>query len=218
MKWIILILMTLFIASVIFADEGITETYKPNEKFSLGVHLSNKTGDVENANCSVQIRLSNFTVKDEFALNNSGGGFYNATYNVSETGDYPCRFNCTRGDKFASTTCNFTIKGDTQMQIALVIIMGFVITFLFVLSRYIKIEAIKVLLIAIASMVLLVTINIGMAFARENATTSVQNLINTVYLLVLYPLEFILALGIIFVMLYYVVKWLPQQIKFKRKQ
>jgi hypothetical protein len=113
-KWILIIIMVLLLP-IVMAQEKDVNIYDLDEEFDLSIHLTNKTGDVKGATCKTQIRYSNSTVKDEIIHDEVGGGWYNATYNSSESGTFLCRHNCTQGTKFASETCDFKIKSDDIM-------------------------------------------------------------------------------------------------------
>lgn len=214
-KWIIVILMGL-LAGMVVAEEGINNIYRPNEVFGLPVHLSNRTGDVIEANCSIQIKNSTQNLILDDLMREIGNGWYNYSYNTSNTGEYYCRHNCTQGNLYVAGTCDFIIKSDEKMSIAIILMMTVVIAFFFILAGIVKIESIRYLFIAISGFALILMVNIGMLLAQESLPLSVQSLLSTTYLLILYPLEFILGLGIIFLMLYHVVKWLPERFKMKK--
>lgn len=212
MKWITLIILIL-LSTMVFAEENVKKTYKPNEIIDLGLHLTNGTGDVIGANCSTQIRNETYGVVDENIMNDIGGGYYNYTYNTSRIGTYFCRQNCTQGNFYDANTCDFIVGGDEKTSISIILMMGIVIAFFFILAGIVKIESIRYLLMAISAFTLILMVNIGMLIAKDELPESVQSLLSTTYLLILYPLEFILGLGIIFLILYHVVKWLPERFK-----
>lgn len=217
MKWTIYLLFGILFASAGFADEGLTETFKPNEVFGIPTHLINRTGDVVGANCSIQIMNSSYGILTNSQMKEIGGGWYNFTYNTSKTGNYLCRQNCTQGTVYGAAVCDFTIKGDKQVPIAIIIVMGIVITVLFILSRFVQIEALKYLLISISAIMTIITLAIGLFLAQDSLPTSVQNLMSTAYIVLLYTLDFIIGIGFIFILFYYITKWLPTTFKMKKK-
>lgn len=107
MKSIILLLILLI--PLVSALEGDIPSYDLNELFDLSIHLSDSEGNVIGADCKTEIRYENYSFKDEQTNNEIGAGWYNLTYNSSETGFFYCRHNCTRGTDFTSDTCDFEI-------------------------------------------------------------------------------------------------------------
>lgn len=130
--------MLCLLINISIADEGSIETYRPNQKFDLGVNLFNSTGNVVGANCSIQIRRENYSIVVDSVMNEIGQGWYNFTYNSSELGYFVCRQNCTTpGGAYSSETCDFFI-GDTKMGsiIGIVMIMIFIIAYyIFIISK-----------------------------------------------------------------------------------
>ncbi len=120
-------MLMIFTLPIVFADRGEIEVYRPQEVFDLSVHLTNRTGNVLGATCSVEIRNSTYDVLDTLSLNEINGGWYNATYNRSDVGKFFCSQNCTQGTFFAAETCDFVIEGDAQMPIAVILTVIFVI-------------------------------------------------------------------------------------------
>lgn len=215
MRWIILIMIILASVSAAFADDGLKETYRPNERFDLNIHLTNITGDVTGANCSIQIRNSSYNAVLDAKMEERIGGWYNYSYNTSKTGDYFCRQNCTQGTLYAAETCDFVIAGGNQVEIAIIFIMAIVMTFMFIIYRLVQVQAIKYLIMSVAVLTLILTINMGMIMAKDNLPSGIQVLLITNYQIVLWTMEFVMGLGIIFLMGYYLVKWLPSMIKIK---
>ena len=133
------LLLFLILSSIAVADEGIIETYKPNENFDLTIHLTNSSGEVVGANCSTQIRFKNLSIKDELKHNEINGGLYNLTYNTTKIGKYFCRTNCTLGVSYAAETCDFIIGiGDDNMLGFIIIIPMLIAIFLLVASRFLS--------------------------------------------------------------------------------
>lgn len=121
--------MFIMLATSVLAQERDVDVFDLNEVFDLSIHLSDESGDITGAICQTQIRFANFSVKDEFTNGEIGGGWYNATYNSSESGTFPCRQNCTKGTDFTSGTCDFKI-GDDNVVIITAIITILVIAFI----------------------------------------------------------------------------------------
>ena len=138
MKKCLPIILIIIFATVVVADKGDIEIYRPNEVFDLSVHLTNRTGNVLGATCSAEIRNSSYGVLDTISLNEIDGGWYNGTYNRSDVGKFFCSQNCTQGTFFAAETCDFVIEGNQQMPIAVIITVIFVIfVYFFILVRLI---------------------------------------------------------------------------------
>jgi len=123
MKWIILTLMLLF-ATTVYADEGLIEQYEKDEVFSLGIHLTNRTGEVLGASCNIQIRNESYFVLEDSVMNEIEGGWYNFTYNTSDLGKYFCRQNCTQGTFYAANTCDFIIEEGIKVITAIILILS----------------------------------------------------------------------------------------------
>ena len=173
-KWIILIL-TILMATIAVADRGEIEVYRPREVFDLSVHLTNKTGEVLNANCSVQVKNESFDMLDDDIMNEIGGGWYNYTYNKSQTGKYFCRWNCTSGNLYVADTCDFIIEGETTMPIAVIMTVMFVILIYFFLLVYLFTQRtftehglVKLLFFMIAFWVLLLPLNMAVQYNDAN--------------------------------------------------
>ena len=140
MKWNLIIIMVLLLP-IVMADRGEIETYKPGELLDLGIHLSNKTGDVSGALCQVQILNESYGDILNATLNELGGGWYNFTFNTSKVGKYFCRQNCTMGSLFASETCDFIIGVEDNMAFSMIIIIPlFIAIFLLIVSWMLEAE------------------------------------------------------------------------------
>ena len=184
MKWqktTIPIILIMVIALMVFADEGGIETYKPNQVFDLSLHLTDSNGEVEGANCSIQIRNASYNVELDDDMREQSGGYYNYTYNTSKIGKYYCRQNCTKGVDYSASVCDFTIKGEENMYISLVLILIFTIIFLLWLAYYVNIQSFKFMFIGISILILMILISIGIIIARDNISAGVQDLISTIY-------------------------------------
>ena len=123
MKWLTIIILGIMFANATFADDGMLETYRPNEVFSLPIHLTNITGEVIGASCFTTISFSNYTLKDIITMNEIGNGYYNATYNTSQIGTYFCKQNCTLGTEYTSGSCDFIIGGGNKVGALIAIVM-----------------------------------------------------------------------------------------------
>jgi len=134
MKWLTIIMMVL-VLPMVMADKGEIEIYKPREIIDLSVHLTNNTGDVTNANCSIQIRNESYgTLVDEY-LGEVGNGWYNFTYRTNNTGKYFCRWNCTQGTQYIAETCDFVVGVDDNMALGMVVFIPlFIAGFFLVVS------------------------------------------------------------------------------------
>lgn len=169
-------------AAAVFADDGLIETYRPNQVFDLSVHLTKRNvGDVTGANCSVQIRNASYDVVLDDVLRETGGGWYNYTYNTSKVGKYYCRQNCTLSGQYNAATCDFLIQGEENMYLGIIFILIFAIIFMLWLAYYVNVQAFKFMFIAIAIIMLLVLISIGIIIARDNISAGIQDLISTIY-------------------------------------
>ncbi len=120
---IIILFIFLILTTPVLAQEKDVDMYDLNEVFDLSIHLSDESGDITGANCQTQIRRINFSIKDEFTNNEINGGWYNATYNSSESGIFLCRHNCTKGTDFTSGTCDFEIMSDQSIIITVIIVI-----------------------------------------------------------------------------------------------
>ena len=115
----------MLLASAVIADDGVIETYTPNQAFIIPVHLTNSSGNVVGANCSAQIRSSNFSVIANIVMQETSGGWYNASYSNSVAGYYFCSTNCTQGPQYTGGGCNFLIESDSMTPEAIAISMLF---------------------------------------------------------------------------------------------
>ncbi len=174
MKWQLIIIMFL-VLPIVMADKGDIEIYKPREKFDLTVHLTNRSGDVTGANCSIQIRNESYGTIENFEMDERGGGWYNRTHNSSRVGTHYCRYNCTQGNLFVAETCDFAIRGDTGMPIAVVLTVIFVILVyffllinLFLTRTFTEHGLIKLLFLMTAFWLMLLPVNIAIQFNDAN--------------------------------------------------
>ena len=170
MKWLIPIILIMFLPTVM-ADRGEIEIYRPNEVLDLSIHLSNRTGNVLGALCQAEIRNDTYNVIFNTTLNEIDGGWYNGTYNTSKVGKYFCRQNCTLGTFFAAETCDFVIEGDSQMPIAVILTIIFVISVyffilikLFTERQFTEHGMIKLLFYMTAFWILLLPLNIAIQY------------------------------------------------------
>lgn len=131
-KWTLIILFLLAVPYAMAQDLE-ADTYKPNEVLDLSVHLSDTNGNVEAATCYIQVRNNSFHTIVDGTMEEIGGGWYNYTYNTSETGYYHCRQNCTDSTRFIAGTCDFIIEGDERMSLAILLVVMAVIAFYFIL-------------------------------------------------------------------------------------
>lgn len=191
-KWLILIFIILF-ATIVIADKGQIETYKPREIFDLGIHLSNDTGDVLGALCQIQIRNESYEDILSATLNEIGGGWYNYTYNTSKTGKYFCRQNCTYGTLFAAETCDFIIKGDENMPIAVILTLALIVFVYLWFIRSLNQDIlsqhglIKSAIFLFVFWFLLIPLNIQIeSMGNEGATTSMISMISVVHTVMIY--------------------------------
>ena len=193
MKWTTIILLILFLP-IVMADQGEIEIYKPREILDLSIHLSNITGVVTGAICQVEVRNNTYGVIANITLNEINGGWYNGTYNTSRTGKYFCRQNCTKGGLFVAGTCDFVIEGDTQMPIAIILTIIFVITIyffvmiqLFTAREFTEHGLIKLLFLMLVFWVLLLPINIAVQYNDDNGgPAGVTDHLNLLYTLMVY--------------------------------
>lgn len=191
-KWIIPILMVLF-GTVVLADEGEIEKYKPSEVFDLGVHVSNVSGDVLGADCRIQIRNSSYNTVVNTDMNEIGGGWYNFTYNTTTRGIHFCRHNCTQGPLFVSETCDFIIEGDDQVSLSAVFVTLFIISIylimLFILQSRMFAEhgGVKIALIVLILWMMLLPLNIVVEFNEFNVgPTTVTTQLELLYRIMIY--------------------------------
>ena len=167
MKWQLIILFMVFLP-IVMADKGEIEVYKPNEVFDLSIHLTNQTGIVLGATCNAEVRNESYDIIETIALNEINGGWYNGTHNRSATGKFFCSQQCSKGEFFAASTCDFVIEGDKQMPIAVaIIILVVIILYFFILIRllterqFTEHGLIKLLFYMTAFWILLLPINIA---------------------------------------------------------
>ena len=118
---IIILFMFIILANSVLAQQRDVDIFELNEVFDLSIHLSDESGDVTGANCQTQIRYANLTVKDQLTHDEINGGYYNLTYNSSESGTFLCRQNCTKGTDFTSEVCDFKIEDDNVVIITAII-------------------------------------------------------------------------------------------------
>lgn len=191
LKW--LILFMIITANAAFAEEGDIEVYKPRELIDLSLHLSNTTGDVTSAACNLQIRNS---TKDQIlndAMQNTGGGWYNYTYNTSAVGSYFCRYNCSLGSSYAADTCDFVVKGDEKMGLVVMAALILVIlVYLWIISNFTTEKLnehgmIKIALFALVLWALMIPVSFSMATLEDNGGSDrMVSLIDTMYIVMMY--------------------------------
>lgn len=199
MKIPIILLMFVCMATLVVADKGEIEVYKPNEVFDLSVHLTNTTGVVLGASCNAQIRNESYSVLDNIVLNEIDGGWYNATYNTSRTGKFFCTQNCTQGTFFAGSTCDFVVEGDTQMPIAVMLTVLFVIFVYFLMLSKLLTEReftehgmVKLLFYITMFWILLLPINMAIQFNDTNGgPVVVSEHLETLYIIMVWLNYFI---------------------------
>lgn len=199
-QWIILMIMVMFVP-MIYADKGLIEIYKPNEVFDLGIHLTNRTGEVLGADCNVQIRNESFGVIQDATMNEIGGGWYNYTYNQSKIGKYFCRQNCTQGTFYVANTCDFIIAGEENMPIAIILAVIFVIIVYFFLLINLFTERtftehglIKLLFFMVAFWILLLPVNMAILYNDFNGgPASVTANLEVLYLIMIWLNWFIMV-------------------------
>ena len=187
-KWTLIFLL-ICLAVPVLADQGKIEIYKPKQVFDLSLHLTNESGDVIQADCKLQIRDSAFIVKLDQNMSDKGGGWYNATYNTSSTGSFLCRQNCTQGNFYASNTCDFTIKGDERVPIAISIMMIFVIAVYFLIlvrlltsMEFTEHGMLKILFYVLTFWILLIPVNIAIIYNNDaGGPEGVTTLIELLY-------------------------------------
>jgi len=197
MKAILLtILMFVLISIGVYADQGIIETYQPNELFNLALHLSDENGNVLGSNCGIQIRNNSFDVILNGDMNEINQGWYNFTFNTSQTGSYFCRQNCSSGpSKFVAETCDFIIEPDEElnkMTLAIIVAVLAVILFYlflfkaFTIQLFIEHGAIKTLLLFVSMWLIQIPINIMISFNNFFlGPPQVSSLLNTTNLVII---------------------------------
>ena len=183
----------------VVADTGETETYKPREIFDLSIHLIDKEGNVENANCSVEIRNQSYDLILNDGMNEIGEGWYNYTYNNSKVGKYFCRQNCTKGTDFAAMTCDFIIEGDSEMDVAIILMLGvfmIVLTLLAISSNSLWLRG----FFGIIDLgVLLLGINTARLIAISGgASSGIVDMLNSAYATSMWIMLFILSIAMIY--------------------
>lgn len=191
MKWIII--FVLLATSVFAADKGDLESYNPSQEFDLSIHLTNSSGDVEGATCKIQIRNGSKVVILEDDLNEIGNGWYNYTYNNSDTGIYNCRQNCTQGKLFVAGTCDFVIEGDDKVALAAIIAIILVIgVYLWIISNFSTEKLsehgmVKTILFAGVLWMLLLPVNFAIESLGQNgATDSMIGIMSTMHIVMIY--------------------------------
>jgi len=160
---------------MVMAEKGQIEIYKPREVFDLSVHASNKTGNVVDANCSIQIRNGSYGLLVNDIMTEIGEGWYNYTYNTSKVGVYFCRQNCTQGSLHVANTCDFVIQGDETMSVAVILAVIFVMVVYFIVliqlfttRQFNEHGLLKLLFLMVAFWALLLPVNIAIQFNEEN--------------------------------------------------
>lgn len=214
MKWTLPILLIMFLPIIAMADRGEIEIYKPNEVLDLSIHLTNRSGDVNQANCQVEIRNETYDVIAEITLNEIDGGWYNGTYNTSRLGKYFCRQNCTANALFVADTCDFIIEGDKQMPISVILTVMFVIgVYFFVLIRlftdrqFSEHGMVKLLFYLIAFWVMLLPLNMAVQYNDFNGGPSVvTDHLNLLYTIIVWLNYFIT----VYFMLWFIVQILKK--------
>lgn len=212
---------------LVVSNRGVVFT--KGNPISMNARVFNSTGLLLNGtytDCILHLyNSSNFPIIESFMAETENG--FNFTINSSVTSmkgthsyDIWCNTTNSIGGVFSSefeiTESGIVSNNNHSLPITLILISAF--SFFFILAGIIKIEAIKYLLIAISTFILILMINIAILLGKDNLPDSVSNLLSTTYLLILYPLEFIMGLGIIFLILYHVVKWLPDKFKMRKSE
>lgn len=135
---------------IVIADKGEIETYKPAERFDLTIHLTNQTGEVNKANCTVMVLNSSYGVILNESMVSKGRGWYNYTYNQSNVGKYFCSQSCVNGGLFAAETCDFIIGVEDNMLLGMIVFIPlFIAAFLLVISFFLPAEKFWALKIAL---------------------------------------------------------------------
>ncbi len=129
-----------FIALLILPCVLSVQTYAPNEVIPLGIHLSNSSGGVVGANCSAQIRDGSLNVIADIVMQEINGGWYNATYNTSQTGYNYCLQNCTLGTSYTADTCDFIVAEDEIMSWVIIFTIFAIITLYLYLTKNIEFD------------------------------------------------------------------------------
>ena len=177
-KWILIILMMACI-QIVHAENDNIDTYMPREAFGLPVHLTNETGNVIGANCSIQIRNNSMDVINNGFMEEIGGGWYNYTFNTSKVGYYYCRQNCTKGNKFAAGTCDFEVKGDETMPIASILVLIFTIVVWMIMARFFSMEmfsehgALKMMFMLLVMWMLLLPLSIATQYGIDSGVPAI---------------------------------------------
>lgn len=213
MKCQLLILLILLLPIVV-ADKGEIELYKPNEFIDLSVHLTNKTGEVVGANCSVQIKNESYGLVLNTEMEEIGNGWYNYTYNTSRNGMHFCRYNCTQGTLYVAETCDFVIAGEEDMPVAVILVVIFVIiVYFFLLINLFTARAftehglIKLLFIMIAFWILLLPVNMAVQYNDANGGPAVvTEHLETLYQIMVWLNSFI----VVYFMLWFIVQILKK--------
>ena len=220
MKWHLMFFMFLLLP-IVMADQGEIEIYKPTEVFDLSIHLTNITGEVTGANCQTGIKDENYNTIYNATLNDIGRGWYNGTYNTSATGKYFCTQNCTKGSLFVATTCDFVIKGDTTMPIAVILTVIFVILVYFFLlitiftqRQFNEHGLIKLLFYMTAFWVLLLPVNMAVQFNNLNGgPVAVTDHLELLYTIMIWLNSFIMF----YFILWFIVQLLKKLMMHKEK-
>lgn len=214
MKCTLLIILTILLLPIVMADGGDIEIYKPKEVIDLSVHLTNVSGDVTGANCSIQINNISYNSILNTIMNEVGNGWYNYTYNTTKIGSYFCRYNCTQGDMFVAETCDFVIAGEEDMPIAVILVVIFVIiVYFFLLINLFTARAftehglIKLLFLMIAFWILLLPVNMAVQYNDANGgPVVVTEHLETLYIIMVWLNSFI----ILYFMLWFIVQLLKK--------
>lgn len=204
MKKTLFLIIFFCLASISYADGGLKEVYKPNERFDLSLHLRNATGDVNGANCSIQIRNSSFNIITNDIMREINNGYYNYTYNTSRTGNYLCRQNCTQGTQYTANTCDFIIKGDEKVSIAIsIIIMGMLALFIIIAINLSAREhfALKLFFLILAMLTLLLGINFAHKISIDNGLSQqIQDMLSIQYRIGIYGFFAVMAYIVIYLL------------------
>ena len=205
-KWILLIFLILLLPiAIVMAKQGDIETYKPNEVFDLSIHLTNSTGEISNANCSVRIQNISYDLLSEEYMNEIGNGWYNYTYNTSKIGKYFCRQNCTKNDNYIADTCDFIIEGE-NMSLATFFGLGIILLFYMGLVIFLRVDLfsqhglIKAFIILGVAWFMLIPINLLILFNSDNGASA--NIISTL------DLVYLIAIWANYIISFYIFLWL----------
>jgi len=221
MKKCLIIIFIILMSAIVTADKGLIEVYKPNEVFDLGIHLTNSSGDVGKANCSVQVRNESLGVILDDIMNEVGGGWYNYTYNNSNVGKYFCRQNCTKDSLYTAETCDFVIKGDENMNTAIIIaVMSILIIYLALIFFFTKNTTfeehaiLRLLFIVSGFWFLLLPLNIAIQINEFNGGSTI---ITTNLEILMQIMVWVNVLITFYFMLWFLVK-IMQKLLFIKKQ